>query len=156
MKNLEEDLKALRDSPNVPPPSFQDLEKISAHINTFENNRLTRKRSFVSRLLPDCYSTFTFNNLNVKNFHEETLFFIFYSLPESELQIKGYNELINRGYRFSKTLDAFVFFNDPKIQDNKKRTILVFDPFSWEKIHKEIVFDNEFISGLEEYVTEAQ
>lgn len=152
MKNIEEDLKALRDSPNVPPPVFQDLEKIAEHINTLDHNRLTKKKSFVSRLLPECYSTFTFSNLNVKTFLEETLFFIFYSLPESELQIKAYNELINRGYRFSKTLDVFVFFSESKIADTKKRTISVFDPFSWEKIQKEVVFDDSFISNLEEQV----
>lgn len=152
MKNIEDELKALRDSENRPAPTLADLESIAKKISSPDYNRDTRVKSFVTRLLPDCYSTFTFNNLNVKNFHEETLFFIFYALPESELQVKAYNELISRGFLFSKTLDAFVFFTDSKLADNKKRNVLVFDPFLWEKAHKDIVFDEEFVSSLEYFV----
>lgn len=152
MKNIEDELKLLRDSENKQAPGLFDLETIAKKVANPEYSKDIKTRAFVNRLIPECYSTFTFNNLNVKNFHEETLFYIFYALPESELQVKAYNELISKGYLFSKLLDAFVFFSDLKIADNKKRNILVFDPFSWEKSHKEIVFDEKFIGSLEQEV----
>ncbi|ELA41590.1 uncharacterized protein VICG_01338 [Vittaforma corneae ATCC 50505] len=152
MKNIEDELKALRDSENKPPPTLADLENIAKKISNPDYCKDIKVKSFVTRLLPECYSAFTFNNLDVKNFHEETLFFIFYALPESELQVKAYNELIIKGFAFSKTLNAFVFFADPKIADNKKRSILVFDPFLWEKVYRETVFDEKFISTLEHLV----
>lgn len=152
MKNIDEELKALRDTESKPAPTLTDLENIAKKISSPEYGRGMKLKSFATRLLPECYSTFTFNNLDVKNFHEETLFFIFYALPESDLQLNAYNELISKGYLFSKTLDAFVFSGDVKVADNKKRNVLVFDPFQWEKVHREIVFDESFVSGLEHRV----
>lgn len=152
MKNIDEDLKTLRESDGKPAPSLQDLEGIARKISTLEYNRGVKLKSFTTRLLPECYSTFTFNNLDTKNFHEESLFFIFYALPESELQLNAYNELINKGYSYSKAMNAFVFCGDTKAADNKKRSILVFDPFRWEKVHREVLFDDAFVEGLEHRV----
>lgn len=152
MKNIEDELKVLRESENRPTPTLADLEMIAKKVTSPEYGKEAKLKSFATRLLPDCYSAFTFNNLNVKNFHEETLFFIFYALPESELQVRAYNELISKGYFFSKTLDAFVFCGDVKSGESKKKNVLMFDPFLWEKVHKEILFDDAFISGLERQV----
>jgi len=148
MKNIDEDLKALRETDSKAAPTLSELENIAKKISSPEYSRGIKLKSFATRLLPECYSTFTFNNLDVKNFHEETLFFIFYALPESDLQVKAYNELIGKGYLFSKTMDAFVSCGDAKAADNKKRNVLVFDPFQWEKVHREIVFDESFVAGL--------
>lgn len=86
--------------------------------------------------------------------HEETLFFIFYALAESELQIKAYNELMQKGYLYSRMLDGFVFFDGPKNTDNKKKAILFFDQFEWEKCTREVVFDEKFVSTLESFISE--
>lgn len=154
MKDISEELKVLRDSENRPAPSLKDLEIIAEKVSSPDYNKPRRLRSVISRLLPECYTTFTFCNINIKSLHEETLFFIFYALAESELQIKAYNELIQKGYLYSRMLDGFVFFDDPKGADNKKKSILFFDPFEWEKCTKEVVFDEKFINTLESLVSE--
>ncbi|KAM0680098.1 hypothetical protein GINT2_001791 [Glugoides intestinalis] len=154
MKSTEDEIRTLLDSESNPAPTLTDLERIAENVFSSGCTPSSKTKSFVSRLLPECYSTFTFNNLNIKNFHEETLLFIFYALPESVTQIKAYNELISKGYLFSKTLDTFVFFIEPRIADNKKKSIIVFSPFEWEKTHKEVLFDDKFIAGLEDTVPE--
>lgn len=154
MKDIAEELKMLRDSENKPAPSLKDLEMIAEKVSNPDYNRPRKVRSMISRLLPECYTTFTFNNINIKSLHEETLFFIFYALAESELQIKAYNELIQKGYLYSRMLEGFVFFDDPQSVDNKRKSILFFDPFEWEKCTKEVVFDEKFVNTLESRVPE--
>lgn len=155
MKNLDEELKNLRDSENKTPLKLDELESIARKVSDLNYTKPTKPRSSVTRLLPECYTHFTFNNLNAKNFHEETLFFIFYAFPDSDLQLRAYNELIQKGYLFSKTLDLFVFINDSKIADNKRRGVLAFVPKDWEKSTIEVLFDSNFILGLESTVSDA-
>jgi len=152
MRELSEELKFLRDCEDKRLPSLKELEKIAEKISEDSYNKQKKSKSKISRLLPECYTTFTFNNVNIKALHEETLFFIFYALIESELQVQAYNELILKGYYFSRMLDGFVFFDDLKTVDNKRKKILFFDPFEWEKCLKEVVFDEKFINSLESSV----
>lgn len=154
MKDTAEELKILRNSENKPVPTIKDLEAIAEKVANPDYNKPIRPHSVISRLLPECYTTFTFNNINIKSLHEETLFFIFYAIAESELQIKAYNELIHKGYLYSKMLDGFVFFDGPKSADNKKKSVLFFDQFEWEKCTKEVVFDEKFVNTLESFVPE--
>lgn len=198
MKNLEEELKSIRDSENKPAPTLIELKEIAKTVQisaskkslfqsleqalgqTEEANKINsegkqddgkatstkqsginevsykqiKSKRILSRLLPECYTTFEFKNVNLKNLHEETLFFIFYSLPESDLQLRSYNELIYRGYVFSKTLDQFVFVNDQIIADNKRKTVAAFDPLNWEKVAKEVIFDSSFVNGLHYFVSD--
>lgn len=149
MKDLNEELKALRENEDKSLPSLEDIEEMAERLSCENSNKQRKPSAKISRLLPECYTTFTFTNINIKALHEETLFFIFYALVESELQIQAYNELIQKGYVFSKALDGFVFFDESPVLDNKRRKILYFDPFEWEKCLKEVVFDEKFIDTLE-------
>ena len=149
MKNLEDELKTLRESENRIPLKLEEIESIAERVLDSDSARPVRKSSVLSRLLPECYTTFTPpTSLKVSNFHEETLFYIFYGFPESDYQLKAYNELLQRGYVFSKTLNLFLFFNEPKAIDNRRRNILAFSPKDWEKINVEVTFDTSFISNL--------
>lgn len=154
MKSLNEELKLIRDSDNKRPPSIGEIEESAEYLAENDFDKEKRQSSKISRLHPECYTTFTFNDINIKSLHEETLFFIFYAIVESDLQIRAYNELIQKGYLFSKSLDGFVFFEEPKVADNKKRKIIYFDPSEWEKCTREIVFDEKFINSLETFITE--
>lgn len=154
MKNLEDLLKSIRESENRIPLKLEELEAIAQKVSNPNYNKPCKPHSNITRLLPECYTHFSFNNLNFKNFHEETLFFIFYAFPESDLQFQAYNELISKGYLYSKTLELFVFINDTKIADNKKRSVLAFIPKDWEKSSVEVLFDTSFISGLESFAPE--
>jgi CCR4-NOT transcription complex subunit 2 len=154
IKTFEEQMKILRDSENRIPLKLEELEGIAMKVSDPEYTKPNRLPSFISRLLPECYTSFTFNNLNFKNFHEETLFFIFYAFPESEIQVQAYNELIKKGYLFSKTLNLFVLINEPKVADNKRRMVLAFIPKDWEKSSIEVLFDTPFVMGLEGSVSD--
>lgn len=149
MRDINEDLKQIRENETKHPPTLAELEELAENLSNDNFNKYKKVNSKVSRLFPECYTTFTFSNINIQNLHEETLFFIFYALVESDLQIQAYNELINRGYSFSKTFDGFVFIEDSKIIDNRRKKILYFDPFEWEKITKDVIFDDTFINGLQ-------
>lgn len=154
MRDVLEELKSIRNSETKEPLTLQEIERIAGHVSNPDYNKNQKSSPILSRMLPECYTTFTFNNVCIQNLHEETLFYIFYAMHESDLQIKAYNELMHKGYLFSKSLDSFVVLGDLKIADNRKRTIVVFDPCEWEKINKEVVFDEQFINSLESFVAD--
>lgn len=113
--------------------------------------------SVLSKMLPSCYprkpseGIFRINidDMKVENLHEETLFYIFYSFPNDELQLKAYKDILRRKYNFCKLYKCFVTFNTPAVADNVKRTIVMFDPFTWTKISTEVMFDDKFVESLE-------
>jgi len=154
MKDVAEELRALRNSPAKAPPTFADLEKIAERIHRAKQEKNPRESSIVSRMLPECYTSFTFNNVPMQSLHEETLFYIFYSMCESNIQIRAYNELISKGYYYSRTLECFVMLSYTKIPDGKKKNVIMFDPVEWQKSVKEVVFDTAFVNGLESYIDE--
>lgn len=154
MKDVAEELRALRNSAAKAPPSFADLEKIAEKVHKTKHERNPRQSSVVGRMLPECYTAFSFTNVPMQNLHEETLFYIFYSLHDSDIQIRAYNELINKGYFYSRTLECFVMLSYTKLPDGKKKNIILFDPIEWQKSVREVVFDTAFVDGLEAHVDE--
>ncbi|KAM0672343.1 hypothetical protein OCOL_000561 [Ordospora colligata] len=108
-------------------------------------------------MLPSCYpkasveGTFKVNiqDMNMDNLHEETVFYIFYSFPGDELQLKAYNNIIKRKYIFCKIYKCFVFLTTSAVVDHIKRSIVMFDPYTWSKVSVEVSFDEKFIRSLE-------
>ncbi|CAJ0907882.1 4854_t:CDS:2, partial [Entrophospora sp. SA101] len=80
----------------------------------------------------------------IKSFSDETLFYIFYSMPKDFLQEAAAYELFNRNWRFHKDLKLWLTkeqgaepFN--KSQVFERGTFIFFDPSAWEKFPREIV-----------------
>lgn len=96
---------------------------------------------------------FTLTSVPIKSLHEETLFYIFYALVESEIQIRAYNELITRNYTYSCTQNCFIH-DCAKVADGKRRNMVIFDPIEWIKTVKEILCDDAMINGLMGHVDE--
>jgi CCR4-NOT transcription complex subunit 2 len=111
----------------------------------------------VSRMLPSCYpksnsdGVFRINveAINIDNLHEETLFYVFYSFPGDEMQMKAYNKILEHRYLFCRLYKCFVTVSAPLVADGVRRPIVMFDPFTWSKISKEVLFDDKFINSLE-------
>lgn len=99
-------------------------------------------------LSPICYGTVQQPELKLELYHEETLFYIFYTYTETSAQLKAYNLLIEKGYLFSTTFKCFILFTGKKICDNTNRKIIVFDPFYWKKIEKSVIFDKSFVDSI--------
>ncbi|ELA48425.1 hypothetical protein VCUG_00034 [Vavraia culicis subsp. floridensis] len=99
-------------------------------------------------LSPICYSTVQKPELKLELYHEETLFYIFYTYTETSAQIKAYNLLIAKGYSFSTIYKCFMLYTGKKIVDNANRKIVIFDPFYWKKIEKNVVFDKNFVDSI--------
>ncbi|OQS54485.1 hypothetical protein EHP00_1050 [Ecytonucleospora hepatopenaei] len=107
-----------------------------------------KKESIMSRMMPKCYSEINTPKVPLSSFNEETLFYIFYAMSETEIQVEAFNEILSKGYVYSTYLDEFVFYNDEIKVDNNVKSILVFNPYKWEKENVEILFDSKFIDSL--------
>lgn len=151
MPDLAEELKSLRNSQPKEPLKIEDIEIIAKKTSDSEYCSALKKPALVNRLKPQCYTSFSPANINILNLHEETLFYIFYALPESELQLNAYNSLIKKGYLYSRQLEAFVMLMSSKVVDGKKKNIVLFDPCEWKKMSKDVVFDDKFIGSLESF-----
>eukprot|EP00854_Cymbomonas_tetramitiformis_P005848 gene5848-7044_t len=75
-------------------------------------------------------------------FQEETLFYIFYSMPGDEAQLYAADELSNRGWAFHKELKvwlAVVPGTEPLVKNNQyeRGSFFIFDTNTWERIRKD-------------------
>ncbi|ORD95676.1 hypothetical protein HERIO_2307 [Hepatospora eriocheir] len=127
--------------------TVEDLEKIANRTNSFNYFKDTKTESTLSRALPKCYTEFNFDNIKFNSLNEQTLFYIFYAIPNSQIQIDAFNELINRDFYYSKTLEMFCYLKNPQA-DYSNKSIEVFNPIKWEKETKTILFDSKFIDNL--------
>ncbi|KAF9764921.1 putative NOT transcription complex subunit VIP2 [Nosema granulosis] len=103
----------------------------------------------LAQIIPDCYKNIVFNADKFNSYNEETLFYLFYAFPCDELQIKAFRTLLERGFAYSKLYKNFVVMDDLKTIDNRKHNVVMFDPFIWNKVTREIVYDEKFVSSLE-------
>lgn len=94
--------------------------------------------------LPDCYKNFPFTHKRIyKRVLLETLFYIFYSMPNDANQIRAAKELINRGWSYHKTLQLWmkcmkVIEKQPEFT---KGNYIYFDILTWgKKPKKNFVF----------------
>ncbi|CAG8574275.1 2819_t:CDS:2 [Funneliformis mosseae] len=96
--------------------------------------------------LPSCYNVQPPPPAQSKigSFSEETLFYIFYSMPRDILQETAAQELYNRNWRYHKEYRFWLtkeLGTEPiaKTQNYERGNYIYFDPNSWEKVKKEFV-----------------
>ena len=150
MKDIVEELKSIRNMEGKAPPTLSELQQIAERSTKAEEEFELRHFALKRRLLPDYYASFTYNGPPpIESLTEETLFYIFYAFVNTDLQVSAYNELIEKGYVYSRTLDLFVSLPSSRKPDGISRTITVFDPWEWKKTSQAVVFSKDFIQGLE-------
>ncbi|PVV01381.1 hypothetical protein BB560_004208 [Smittium megazygosporum] len=96
--------------------------------------------------LPSSYNALQLQppNFRISLFPEETIFYIFYSMPKTELQLNASEELYRRQWRFHKELKLWIT-KDAESQpatrtpNGEQGVFVVFDPTIWQKIKKEIL-----------------
>ncbi|KAI8348782.1 hypothetical protein B0O80DRAFT_176900 [Mortierella sp. GBAus27b] len=74
---------------------------------------------------------------------DETLFFMFYSMPRDALQDAAAVELYNRHWRYHKELRLWLMKDQSSEQSKtptfERGTYIFFDPNSWEKVKKDFI-----------------
>ncbi|KAL7747664.1 transcriptional regulator [Sorochytrium milnesiophthora] len=97
--------------------------------------------------LPACYTSIQLQQpasspQKIASFSDETLFYIFYSMPRDITQEAAANELFNRNWRYHKDLRLWLT-KDPsgetvlKTATSERSTFIFFDVTGWEKVRKE-------------------
>lgn len=96
--------------------------------------------------LPDCYvvPSVVPQQQKLQNLTEETLFYIFYTMPRDAMQEAVAVELTNRNWRYHKELKLWLTkdpLSEPVQQNSQAESgvYVFFDPSSWEKVKKEYV-----------------
>jgi hypothetical protein len=144
-KIQKEDLKDHKDL------NDETLEEIAKFVKEkpYKNKNDYYPPKLLAQIIPECYTNIPFKLDKFSNYSEETLFYIFYAFPCEEIQIKAYDDLLQREFAYSKLHKNFMTLGEEKTADNKKHTLTMFDPFIWSKVTREILFDEKFISTLE-------
>lgn len=96
--------------------------------------------------LPSCYNVPSAppQQTKIQSFTDETLFFIFYTMPRDSMQEAVAVELTNRNWRYHKELKLWLT-KDPLTEpvqqtaQSERGLYIFFDPSSWTKIKKEFV-----------------
>ncbi|KAF9943657.1 hypothetical protein BGZ65_000544, partial [Modicella reniformis] len=75
---------------------------------------------------------------------DETLFYMFYSMPRDALQDAAAIELYNRHWRYHKELRLWLIKDQSSSEQSKtptfeRGTYIFFDPNSWEKVKKDFI-----------------
>jgi len=129
-----------------------DLTTLGLNLNSPDNlfktfgspwsdNAVRPEPEFV---LPSCYlqqaprlqpGSFT-------KFQEETLFYIFYSMPNDEAQLYAAEELATRGWAYHKELKMWlcpVPGTEPTVKSNQheRGSVFIFDTNQWERVRKD-------------------
>jgi CCR4-NOT transcription complex subunit 2 len=95
--------------------------------------------------IPDCFNSTQPPPLNQSTFsrlRQETLFYIFYSMPKEEAQLYAANELHGRGWFFHRELRLWLI-RVPNIEPLVKTSLyergcyICFDPNTWDTIRKD-------------------
>jgi CCR4-NOT transcription complex subunit 2 len=96
--------------------------------------------------IPPCYDVPSAppQQQKIQSLTEETLFYIFYTMPKDSMQEAAALELTNRNWRYHKELKLWLTkdpLTEPIQQTSQaERGIYVFfDPSTWEKVKKEYV-----------------
>ena len=92
--------------------------------------------------IPDCYKVnVQLQEFHVEKFMEDTLLYIFYTMPRDVLQIVAARELTKRGWKYHKPTQLW-FQRDPLASDfvqspkAEKGTYFYFDTTTWSKKRK--------------------
>lgn len=96
------------------------------------------------KTVPPCIS-------KIPKFNDETLFYIFYSMPRDILQEAAAQELYSRNWRFHKEFKLWLTKEDgetvQKGPDFERGVYVFFDPSSWTRVKKEWIL---YFDQLEE------
>ncbi|KAK9447445.1 uncharacterized protein V1518DRAFT_421012 [Limtongia smithiae] len=123
----------------------QDPEPLSLTFGSpwFETSKTKVEPDF---RLPACYNVQSAPNQQTKiaNFSDETLFYIFYSMPRDIMQEAAAVELTGRNWRYHKELKLWLTKDAgsepiPQSGLHERGVYTFFDPNSWERIKKEYV-----------------
>ncbi|CAG8580081.1 11354_t:CDS:2 [Paraglomus brasilianum] len=104
--------------------------------------------------LPPCYNVQPPPPAHEKiaSFSDETLFYIFYSMPRDILQEYAAQELYNRNWRYHREHRLWLT-KEPgtepitKTATYESGTYIFFDPTTWEKVKKETILMYELLEG---------
>ncbi|KAJ1819593.1 transcriptional regulator [Coemansia sp. RSA 2599] len=96
--------------------------------------------------LPECYNATHPQPAVTKitSFLDETLFYVFYTMPRDELQLAAAEELYRRQWRYHKELRLWLT-KDPdsqptaRTQRGEQGVFIFFDPGVWQKVKKEFM-----------------
>ncbi|KAK9463531.1 uncharacterized protein V1516DRAFT_644957 [Lipomyces oligophaga] len=96
--------------------------------------------------LPTCYHVQSVEPQvdKIQKFSDETLFYIFYSMPRDYMQDIAANELINRNWRYHKDLKMWLT-KDPGVEPiaqnmhYERGVYTFFDTTVWDKVKKEYI-----------------
>ena len=104
----------------------------------------TPPRPELELLLPACYGVQVSRcHVSVfQKFQQETLFYVFYSMPGDEAQLYAADELVARGWGFHKELKAWIMRvagTEPvtKNERGERGSFWIFDVLSWERVRKD-------------------
>jgi CCR4-NOT transcription complex subunit 2 len=77
----------------------------------------------------------------IHNFSEETLFYIFYSMPNDVLQLYAAQELYNRSWRYQKAEQRWY----TRVTTDGESKQVYFEPTTWDRVPKDLFGDVEIL-----------
>ncbi|KAL4777850.1 hypothetical protein BDW60DRAFT_10863 [Aspergillus nidulans var. acristatus] len=140
----------------------QDLMTLGLDLNQPEPLHSTFVSPFVASVpgvpleqdfaLPSCYSVANVQPLQSRmtSFSDETLFYIFYSMPRDVMQEVAAEELMGRKWRYHKIERCWLTRDDsyPGPVDvergvSERGVYLIWDPATWKKVRREFILRYE-------------
>ncbi|GFF55703.1 NOT2 family protein [Aspergillus lentulus] len=151
------------DSPDVASLAVgQDLMTLGLDLNQPEPLHTSFASPFVASMsavpmeqnfsLPACYSVANIQPLQTRipSFSDETLFYIFYSMPRDIVQELAAEELMGRKWRYHKIERCWLTRDetypgpvDVEPRVSERGVYLIWDPTTWKKIRREFILRYE-------------
>lgn len=94
------------------------------------------------------------SSINLKRYHEDTIFFLFYMFPNDLYQIAAASELYSREWRYHKEEKVWITRAPgmpmiEKTQDYERGTYFVFEPSNWSRVAKEFVLEYKLLEKFQ-------
>lgn len=89
--------------------------------------------------------------IQLKRYHEDTIFFLFYLYPNDLFQLAAADELYSRDWRYHKEQRAWLTrmpgSRVEKTETHERGTYFIFDHIQWKRISKELTIDYNKLEG---------
>lgn len=90
--------------------------------------------------------------IQLKRYHEDTVFFLFYMFPSHILQVEAAVELYSREWRYHKEEKVWITRAPgmpitEKTQHHERGTYYFFDPINWRRVAKEFVLNYDLLEN---------
>lgn len=90
------------------------------------------------------------NSFNLKRYHEDTIFFLFYMFPNDVFQMAAAAELYSREWRYHKEEKVWITRAPgmpiiEKTQDYERGTYFFFEPNNWSRVAKEFILEYKLL-----------